>query len=137
MTIRYIDNTTAQVTKAFAKKAVIFGTEEYKLWREYLKDFPSAQMVTKTIKKKDDKKSTKNMTYENMETYISIQKDAKKLLEEYKKQKQLSKIQTSPYHYMVEWFKNTFENYAEAFKEKNTATEEKSNVTPMNTAKAC
>ena len=33
--IRYIDDTTAQVTKAFEKKACIFGTEEFKLWREY------------------------------------------------------------------------------------------------------
>ena len=33
--IRYINDTTAQVTKAFEKKACIFGTEEFKLWREY------------------------------------------------------------------------------------------------------
>ena len=32
--IRYINDTTAQVTKAFEKKACIFGTEEFNLWRE-------------------------------------------------------------------------------------------------------
>ena len=48
MVIKMISETEAQVTKAFAKNAVIFGTEEYKLWREYRKDFPNAKMVTKT-----------------------------------------------------------------------------------------
>ena len=44
--IRYINDATAQVTKAFEKKACIFGTEEFKLWREYKKEFPKAKMVT-------------------------------------------------------------------------------------------
>ena len=49
-TIRYINDNQAQVTKAFAKKAQIFGTEEFKLWREYLAYYPEAKMVPKTIK---------------------------------------------------------------------------------------
>ena len=70
-TIRYIDENTALVTKAFAKNAAIFGTEEFKQWREYLTYFPNAKMATKTIKKNPNKQtSTKNMTYENMATYI-------------------------------------------------------------------
>ena len=32
--IRYVSDEKAQVTKAFAKKAEIFGTAEFKLWRE-------------------------------------------------------------------------------------------------------
>ena len=46
--IIYIDDTHAQVTKAFEKQARIFGTPEYREWRAYRQDFPSAQMVTKT-----------------------------------------------------------------------------------------
>ena len=48
--IRCIDEKTALVTKAFKKNASIFGTEEFKLWREYKKEFPNAVMVTKSIK---------------------------------------------------------------------------------------
>ena len=33
--IIYIDDTQAQVTKAFAKQARIFGTPEYREWRAY------------------------------------------------------------------------------------------------------
>ena len=44
-TIRYIDEKTAQVTKAFQKNSSIFGTEEFKLWREYKAMFPEAVMI--------------------------------------------------------------------------------------------
>lgn len=61
--IRYINDTQALVTKSFAKKAQIFGTEEFKLWREYLAYYPEAQMFTKDIKRNPNKKTTtKNMT---------------------------------------------------------------------------
>ena len=63
--IRYIDDNTALVTKAFQKNASIFGTDEFKLWREYKAMFPGAKMTTKTIKKNPNKLNiTKNMTYE-------------------------------------------------------------------------
>lgn len=60
--IRYIDDTTAQVTKAFEKKACIFGTEEFKLWREYKAMFPNAKMVPKSINKNPNQKTRRNMT---------------------------------------------------------------------------
>lgn len=110
-TIKMIDETTAQVTKAFAKKAVIFGTEEYKLWKAYREDFPNAQMVTKTIKKNPNKKTTKNMTYENMVKYIKTQENAQQLLEEMEKEIQKSKIQSNPYRAVLAWFEDKFEDY--------------------------
>ena len=110
--IIYIDDTTAQVTKAFEKQARIFGTEEYKVWKAYREDFPAAKMVTKTIKKNPDKKtSTKNMTYEKMAIYIREQDNATTLMVEFKKQIALSKVQTNPYRCVLAWFKKSFENY--------------------------
>ncbi len=44
--IIYINDTQAQVTKAFEKQARIFGTEQYNLWKAYRQDFPDAKMVT-------------------------------------------------------------------------------------------
>ena len=109
--IRYINDTTAQVTKAFEKKACIFGTEEFKLWREYKKEFPKAKMVTKSIKKNPDQKNRRNMTFENMEAFIKTQPDAKALEEEFKTIKQRSQIQKSPYQYMLSWFEAKFDGY--------------------------
>ena len=86
-TIRYIDEKTAQVTKAFQKNASIFGTDEFKLWREYKAMFPEAVMVTKTIKKNPNKLNiTKNMTYENMAAFIREQDDAAEVMKEFQKQ---------------------------------------------------
>ena len=110
--IRYINDTTAQVTKAFEKKACIFGTEEFKLWREYKKEFPNAKMTTKDIKKNPNKQtSTKNMTYEHMAIYIRQQDGAQELMLEFKKQVALSKVQTNPYRCVLAWFIRKFENY--------------------------
>lgn len=109
--IIYIDDTTAQVTKAFEKQARIFGTEEYKLWRAYREDFPAAKMVTKTIKKNPNKKSYKNLTYANMELFITEQNS--ELLVELKKQIKLSKVQSNPYRAVLAWFLSEFPKYDE------------------------
>ena len=111
--IRYINDTTAQVTKAFEKKAAIFGTEEFKQWREYKEMFPKAQMTTKSIKKNPDQKTRRNMTYENMEAFISTleEKEADKVMEEFYTIKKRSKIQKSPYQYVLSWFETKFEGY--------------------------
>ena len=109
--IIYIDDTTAQVTKAFEKQARIFGTEEYKLWKAYREDFPAAKMVTKTIKKNPNKKSYKNLTYANMELFITEQNS--ELLMELKKQIKLSKVQSNPYRAVLAWFLSEFPKYDE------------------------
>ena len=109
--IRYINDTTAQVTKAFEKKACIFGTEEFKLWREYKKEFPKAKMVTKSINKNPNQKTRRNMTFDNMEAYIATQDKAEELMEEYETIKKRSKIQKSPYQYVLSWFEAKFEGF--------------------------
>lgn len=106
-----IDDTTAQVTKAFEKQARIFGTDEYKLWKAYREDFPGAKMVTKSIKKNPNKKSYKNLTYANMELFISETNSG--LLVELEKQIKLSKVQSNPYRAVLAWFLSTFPKYNE------------------------
>ena len=109
---RFVDDTHVLVTKEFAKNARIFGTPEYKMWKEIRLDCPDAKMVLKSIKKNLNKQtSTKNMTYERMAIYISQQKDAKILMVEFKKQIALSQVQTNPYRCVLAWFKQTFSDY--------------------------
>ena len=109
---KFINDTDVQLTREFAKTAMIFGTAEYKLWREIKKDCPDAVMVLKTIKKTPSKRtSTKNMTYEHMAIYIRQQEDAEKLMTEFKKQIAISKVQTTPYRSVLAWFIQKFEGY--------------------------
>ena len=113
---KFVDDTHVQVTKQFAKNARIFGTPEYKMWKEIRMDCPDAVMVTKTIKKNPNKRnSTKNMTYPRMEIFISQQENAVTLLTEFRKQQALSKVQNDPYRYVLAWFLKTFENYDEDY----------------------
>lgn len=109
---KFIDDNHVLVTKEFEKKARIFGTPEYKMWREIRQDVPDAEMVTKKIKKNSNKKNdTKNLTYENMAIYINEQDNAKTLMVEFEKQVKLSKVQNNPYRFVLAWFSQTFENY--------------------------
>ena len=109
---KFVDDTHVLVTKEFAKNARIFGTAEYKLWKEIRLDCPGAEMVLKSIKKNPDKKNdTKNMTYERMAIYIREQDDAATLMIEFKKQISLSKVQNNPYRSVLAWFIQKFENY--------------------------
>ena len=138
--IIYINDTEAQVTKAFAKQARIFGTPEYKLWKEYRKDFPEAQMVTKTIKKNATKRTYKNLTYVNMERFLKSQDNADQLLKEFKVKKEAAAIQQNPYRAVLAWFLQTFPDYdnykafftGEDMESEETSTEKASaNVTIM------
>ena len=109
---RFIDDKHVLVTKEFAKNARIFGTPEYKLWKEIRQDCSVAEMVTKTIKKNPNKKNdTKNMTYERMAIYIREQKEAEILMVEFKKQVSLSKVQSNPYRCVLAWFIQKFADY--------------------------
>lgn len=133
-TIRYIDDMTAQVTKEFQKKAMIFGTEEFKLWREYKAEFPRAAMTTKTIKKNPNKKTYKNLKYKNIELFLAEQENGKALLAEFEKQKNMSVIQENPYRSVLAWFLKEFPNYDSYkgfFANLKEAEEEATNVTSI------
>ena len=134
--IRFIDDTHAQVTKAFQKKAVIFGTAEFKLWREYVAMFPGAQMVVKSIKKNENKRTNKNLTYKNIRDFLALQDNGNALLMEFERELKLAKIQESPYRAVLAWFYKKFPNYDEYkdfFKDKE---KEESASNSENTASA-
>lgn len=123
--IRYINDTTAQVTKAFEKKACIFGTEEFNLWREYKAMFPDAKMITKSIKKSEKQKKRRNRKFENMVEFIQTQPNAEELMAEYEYIQKRSKVQTSPYQYVLEWFEAKFKGYDDLEQFMNQKEEER------------
>ena len=108
------------------------------LWKEYRKDFPEAQMVTKTIKKNATKRTYKNLTYVNMERFLKSQDNADQLLKEFKVKKEAAAIQQNPYRAVLAWFLAKFpkyDEYKEFFTEQDTDGEKASaNVTLMKSA---
>lgn len=63
---KFVSENEVRVTKAFLKNAMVFGTPEYKLWKEIRLDCPNAVMITKDIKRNPNKRTYRNMTYKNM-----------------------------------------------------------------------
>lgn len=111
--IVFISDSEASVTKAFKKQACIFGTDEFKLWREYLLHCPNAKMVTKSIKKNPNKKTTRNMTYANMAEFISTLSNSMELAKEFEVIKKRSKVQAHPYGFVLDWFENRVKGYGD------------------------
>lgn len=108
MKIVYVNEQEARVTKAFAKNACVFGTEEFKCWREYKALYPDAQMKTKQITRNPEKKTRRNMTYENMTLFISTLDNREAYMAQFNIVRQRSHIQKSPYQYVLNWFEATF-----------------------------
>ena len=131
--IIYINDDEAMVSKKFEKNARVYGTPEFNLWREYKKDFPNAVMITKSIKKNPNKRTNKNLTYENMRQFIKEQDNAKELLQEFEKEIRMSKIQSNPYRAVLAWFLQKFEGY-DSYKEffKNLDEQNNSETTNVN-----
>ena len=121
-----MDDNQAQVSKTFAKNAKIYGTEEYKLWREFLAENPGYTMTTKTIKKNPDKRTNKNLKYENMRQFIKEQDNAEELLKEFEREIRMSKVQSNPYGAVLAWFLQKFEGY-DSYKEFFKELEDKNN----------
>lgn len=109
--IVFVSETEAQVTKAFQKKANIFGTDEFKLWREYKAEFPNAKMITKSINKNPNRKTNRNLTYLNMEKFLGTLPEAEKLLNQFEVIKTRSCTQNYPYRFVLEWFEDKVSGY--------------------------
>lgn len=131
------ENGNGIVTKAFAKQARIFGTEEYKLWKEFKVEYPEAEMVHKTIKKNPEKKTEVKISYKKMREFIVAVEDDKSkraaVLAELNKQIELSKVTANPYQTVLNWFKK-YDKYADYLK--SVATLEAAEEAEENEAQA-
>ena len=127
--IKFTSENKAVVTKMFMKKAMIFGTDEYRLLKEFKKENPNVEVTTKNIKKNPNKQSYKNLTYTNMRKYISTLENSEVELSAFETQIKRSSICNSPYKTVMNWFINRYRNTEEMFdaffldKEEKTLTQ--------------
>ena len=77
---------TIEITKAYAKKAEKYGSEEYKNLLEARKENPEYKVyVVASAKRKNPKTSAKGMDYAFMENYIKNHENSDEILTEYYK----------------------------------------------------
>ena len=113
-------NSKIILTKKFAKAAGILNTPEYIALMQIRRENPDFTIELREIKKKEGKKSYRNLTYEHMEDYI-ITRDGKdsEAHKEFKQVKKLSQVQAGPYAYVKSWFLKKYKDEFE--KEEETA----------------
>ena len=109
------------LTKKFAKAASILNTPEYTALIQIRRENPDFTIELREIKKKEGKKSYRNLTYEHMEAYI-ITRDGKgsEAHKEFEQVKKLSQVQAGPYAYVKSWF---LKKYKDEFQQEEETTE--------------
>ena len=70
-------NKTLEASKAFLKKASVFGSSEYYMLRDATNENPTYEVMPRPSKKK----SYNGLTFERMEDYIKQQPDSEHLLQ--------------------------------------------------------
>ena len=99
------------LTKSFAAKAAIFGTDEYKMLQEARRDYPGYKVsVMKSKAGKTDKEQDifKGLNYDYMEKYIEAHDDEEKSI--YDEKKLISECHSKGFRYPVikSWFLERF-----------------------------
>lgn len=123
-----VSETKAEVSKAFAKKARIFGSEEYKLWMAYRQEHPKAKMEIKEIKSKKGKQTYKGLSYGKMEEIIKERKP--ELLGKFESLKK-SPFEKNAYHATRAWFVAEIPDYKEYIPQQQETQEKRGQVTKV------
>lgn len=102
------------VKRSFVKAASIINSNEYREVIQLRRDFPNFTFETWEIKKKEGKKTYRNLTYANMSAYISaLEGENSPSLGELERMKKLAKVQPGQYGYVKKWFLAKYPNYAD------------------------
>ena len=112
-------NNTLTVSEKFLKAAGKYNSAEYNVVKQLRADNPNMQIV---VEKKQQKSANKNLTFKQMEEFSMVVDADKKT--QFEMVKKISKVQSSPYHYVKTWFEHQFPHYTEqvVFGEDGTIT---------------
>lgn len=124
-----MNNNTIIITSAFAKKAKIFGTPEFRQLMEAkreLKEYTGKDFKIEIAKKTkrsasiDEPKEKKiRPSYKMMSDFIRAIDENGTLMEDFKKQREMVRFGTTKYNGTLAWFLKEFANndkYADSFK---------------------
>ena len=102
---------TITLTKAFEEAAANMESAEYRMLLQLRTDFPTMQIIRKTRRAPKTSNPNRNLTYANMEKYMSVFKNATELKEQFEIVKTMSKGQPNAYNYVKGWFVKQFPDY--------------------------
>ena len=103
--------TIATVSKEFKEQMFVYGSPAFKIANDIRSFFPHITFRVASDYVQKTKKITYKMMVEHLEAKIALTEDdeekkrLEKALSQFDAMKKLSKIQHSPYAFMVKWFK--------------------------------
>ena len=98
---------TITISKAYYKKACIYGTSEYYESRTVLSENEGFTVDFKII----EKKTYKSLTFERMEEYIKTQPNSQKQLITFAAVQRIAEKKGSKYPLTKKWFLNAYPEY--------------------------
>lgn len=121
-----VDFVSKQITgtRTSLNKAKHYGTPEYKELCELIAAHPYFRVVTKKVKRSTSKHTYKDLNYEFIENYISIQPRSEALKKEYESIKKIAiDYNFGVYSYTKSWFLKRFGTEEEPFDMKKARAE--------------
>lgn len=106
ITVNAIDKEIV-ITKSFYKKASAYGTREYELLKQVMKDNKTFNIIIKSPKGGNDN----GLTFKRMEEYIKTQPNSEENLREFNAVKAVAKAKGALYMHTKKWFLNKFKDY--------------------------
>ena len=97
---------TIFVSKAFHKRASIYGTDEFKALHSAIKETGYSVVI-----KENQKKSYNGLTFKRMETYIQTQPNSETNLKEFRAVQRVAEAKGAKYPLTKKWFFKTFPEY--------------------------
>ena len=113
------------ITKKFAKEAGDMSRNAYKTMKKLREDFPTFKIVTKEIRKKENKRSYTHLTIERMEDIINkFDSDEQTGMREFERLKTLYKGSNGRYAKLKAWFiRNYWDKYEKGSEWNNEQSE--------------
>ncbi len=102
---------TLTCSASFLKNASALNSPEYLIIKKLKEDNPNMNIVPAAKKSFD--RNAFNISFRKMEDYIKLCNNSNDRLTEFGKVKSISKIQSSPYHYVKTWFLDNYANYSD------------------------
>lgn len=106
ITVNSIEGTIV-ITKAFYKKACMYGTNEYYDLQKAMSENKDFRIEFKT----SEKKTYHGLTLERMEEYIKTQPDCEENLKSFEAVKKVAKTKGALYPLTKKWFLERFKDY--------------------------
>ncbi|MBO5083132.1 MAG: hypothetical protein J6C06_11065 [Lachnospiraceae bacterium] len=96
------------ITKSFLNKSSEYGSDEYNILVGLRKDFPDFKIEEKKIKTKENKKSYKGLSIEEMRRFVNTR--GKKEVEKFEKVCNIAETQKSKYAIIKKWFLDNYKD---------------------------